>query len=93
MDVKDVSVSITYTLKEVRDDRGDLIGAVIPVAVPGLPDDEPLVPRFMYVGWAHDWEADNPTGGYYPLCLGAAHDDESLLAEIERRAREAQGAL
>lgn len=93
MDVKDVSVSITYTLKEVRNDRGELVGAVVPVAVPGLPEEEPLVPGVKYLGWAHDWDADNPTGQYYPLCLGAADDRESLLAEIEKRAREAQNAL
>jgi hypothetical protein len=90
VDTKKVSLSVTYTLTEVRDDQGDLIGTVVPVAVPGLPDDEPLVPRYMYMGWAHDWDADNPTGQYSPLCLGVAHDEESLIAEIAERARDAQ---
>lgn len=84
------AVSLRFNVTEVRNGRGDLVGAVSPVAVPGVPAWAPLEPALTYVGWAHDWDADNPDGRYIPLCLGVNDDPEALIAEIEKRARDVQ---
>jgi len=78
------------TAVEVRNDRGYLIGAVAPVAVPGLPPVSPFSPVVHFVGWAHDWEAINRNEGYVPVCLGVDEDYHTLVSEIEKRARDAQ---
>jgi hypothetical protein len=65
----------------------DLVGAVVPVPVPGQEPTDPFNPACNYVGWVHDWEDDSP--GFRPLCIGITDDPESLFTEIERRVREA----
>lgn len=87
-------VSLRLNVIEVRNGRGELVGAVSPIAVPGVPARAPLEPALEYVGWAHDWDNtdDDLEGRYIPLCLGVSEDPDTLLAEIEKRAREAQGA-
>lgn len=83
--------SLVLNVTEVRNGRGDLVGAVSPVPVPGETPRGPLQPAFQYVGWAHDWnETDNPDHRYIPLSLGVSDDPGTLFAEIERRARDAQ---
>lgn len=78
---------------EIRDSLGNLVGVVSPVP---MPMDTPIMgdrpsdkASLQFVGWAHDWDADNLEGKYIPLCLGVSDDPETLFAEIERRAREA----
>lgn len=45
-------------------------------------------PMHVYMAFAHDW--DSGAGYYDPISLGVFADQESALAEIERRARYAQ---
>lgn len=81
----------TSAVTIVRNDLGDLVGAVMSVDVPGSPL-HMLMPIQHFVGWAHDWDAEEDglnQDAYMPVCLGVSDDPETLFAEIERRAREA----
>lgn len=91
MKLVQVRTNIALSITEVRDELGDLIGAVSPVAVPGLAPISPLTPVMHFVGWSHDWNADNPEGEYLPLCIGVSDDWNTLVSEIEKHARDAQG--
>lgn len=81
--------SVSQQATELRNGRGDLIGGIASVAIPGVMAG-PLKYEITYIGWAHDWDADNPNGDYIPICLGHNQDREDLLDEIELRARDAQ---
>lgn len=69
---------------------GVLIGAVVPVPVPGQEQTDPFNPACQYVGWAHDWIADDPQVQYTPKLIGANDDPEILFDAIALRARQAQ---
>jgi hypothetical protein len=73
---------------EIRDDLGQLVGGLTLVPVPGSYLGV-FAHRMTYVGWAQDWEADNPEGHYLPVFLGQSEDPDELVAEIEKRARQA----
>lgn len=90
MKLVQVRTNITLGVTEVRDELDYLIGAVSPVAVPGLAPISPLAPVMHFVGWSHDWNADNPHGEYLPLCIGVSDEWNTLISEIEKRARDAQ---
>lgn len=68
-------------LRKVYTDDGALIGAVMQIQMPGQ------VQRFA--ADAHDWNGDSG-GEYDPISLGVFDDPDQALAEIERRAYEAQ---
>ncbi|AIG81323.1 Hypothetical protein AJAP_42780 (plasmid) [Amycolatopsis japonica] len=62
------------------DDEGDTIGEIY--VIPAGED------RTVYLAFAHNWESDSQE--YVPECLNAFDDVEEAVAQIERRAREAQ---
>lgn len=67
---------------------GQIIGSYVYVTMPRIDRKADL--RHRYIADVHDWNGDAEDGEYDPITIGVFDDPESAIAEIVRRARDAQ---